>query len=291
MSSTERLPPNVQAHVRGSATTSQSSALAVPAPESALRKWSASLQKFDAAKDPYIRDLNLPVILVSAIVNIIFGGGMIGLETAAMIIAKVNKNDGMFAETAPGTWLGAFFITVATMGLIIRNRTTGKKSVPRSLLIGYVIAQIVVCLISVTMIIYIADVLIEDRVTYRLCFGSSCLFDLRILSQQTQKSANAVGEVCKFCSNANVHDVLIVMLFIMIFSHFLIWVFAFAIIKVTVRWEELYTYWFLRKVKRGVRRMCPQKRVADVRDVPSVSFAVTAPPSIVFGAQNETQKY
>ena len=87
---------------------------------------------------------------------------------SAMIVAKVNHYDGMFAETAPGAWLGCFFLFVAGMGLAIRRRAQRKVTIPRSLLTLYIITTIIVACIALAMISYITDVMITDRSQYRL---------------------------------------------------------------------------------------------------------------------------
>ena len=183
---------------------------------------------------------------------------------SAMIVAKVNHYDGMFAETAPGAWLGCFFLFVAGMGLAIRRRAQRKVTIPRSLLTLYIFTTIIVACIALAMISYITDVMITDRSQYRLCFGSSCLFDLRVFAppETVKKSLRfrtataggptVVAEICRGCNDTVIHDVLIIMLFFMIFAYFFIFVFAFAVVKITVRWTEFFTLY----VGPGLRNLC-----------------------------------
>ena len=82
--------PASQRPTTAAATTTTTTSLAVPA-ENPIRKWSfVNLRQFDAAKDTYIRDLNLPVMMIAAIVNILFGGGMICLEVAGNYTIVLN---------------------------------------------------------------------------------------------------------------------------------------------------------------------------------------------------------
>ncbi|OQV21141.1 hypothetical protein BV898_04903 [Hypsibius exemplaris] len=216
-----------------------------------------SISTYDPSEDPYVRHLNLPVILTSAVVNIVLGGGIGGLEIAAIIFAKIHGHEGMFANLAPGAWFGVLFIAVATLGLTVRSRFLSRQPVPYPVLAVYLGLNLLACVVSLAMIAYIACVMIYDRMTYRLCFGDRCLFDLRVSpsasAASTHHDPGMELPACDYCNDAGIHDVFIIILFTMIVAYLFVFIFAFTTVKVTVRWTEFHRNYLQPEVKRLLR--------------------------------------